>query len=85
MKTKLTLSIEENIVEAAKEAARESGTSLSSVIENHLKLLLQNRKKKKDTDKVSPRVRKLRGVAKLDKSKNYKELRADMLEDKYGK
>ena len=85
MKTKLTLSIEENIVEAAKEAARENGTSLSSVIENHLKLLLQNRKKKKDTDKVSPRVRKLRGVAKLDKSKSYKELRADMLEDKYGK
>lgn len=84
MKTKLTLSIEETIVEAAKEIAKESGTSLSKVIEDQLKFILQRREKSVATQ-VSPKVRKLRGVAKLDPNKSYKELKAEMLEEKYGK
>lgn len=86
MKTKLTLSIEESIIEAAKQVAKESGTSLSNVIENQLKLILQKAGTQSKETVVSPRVRKLRGAAsKLDPNKDYKELRAEMLEEKYSK
>tara|TARA_R110002072_G_scaffold142163_6_gene287567 strand:- start:754 stop:1011 length:258 start_codon:yes stop_codon:yes gene_type:complete len=85
MKTKLTLSIEESIVEAAKQLAKEIGTSLSNVIENQLKMVLTKRTKNRNDVVISPQVRKLRGVAKLDPEKSYKQLRAEMLEEKYGK
>jgi hypothetical protein len=85
MKTKLTLSIEESIVEAAKELAKESGLSLSNVIENQLKMVVGRKRKKQAQAKISPQVRKLKGAASLNSEKTYKQLRAEMLEEKYGK
>ena len=40
MTTKLTLTIDESIIDSAKAYARDQGRSLSDVVENYLKVLL---------------------------------------------
>lgn len=47
MRTKLTLTIEKEIIEVAKKYAREKGQSLSEMVENYFKLITGNREKTK--------------------------------------
>tara|TARA_R110002072_G_scaffold142163_6_gene287566 strand:- start:404 stop:667 length:264 start_codon:yes stop_codon:yes gene_type:complete len=83
MKAKLTLSIDENIIATAKEVARESGISLSQIIETHL-LLMSNRKKKDRMAKKEPSITdKLRGSIKLDDDRDYREIVAEEMMKKY--
>lgn len=87
MKTKLTLSIEKSVIDAAKEVAKEHGISLSRVIETHLQLLVGRRKEKevdKETDKESI-VEKLRGCVKLDDDRDYREIVAEEMMKKYNR
>jgi len=69
MTTKLTLTIEDQVIDSAKEYAREKGESLSHIVENYLKsITAQN-----DTAvNISPRVSKLMGVIKLPDDYDYK-------------
>lgn len=46
MNIKLTLSVDKTVIEQAKEYAQSKGVSLSAIIENYLKLLLQNKSEK---------------------------------------
>ena len=62
MKTKLTLTIEESIVEKAKFFAKHTGRSLSEVIENYLITLTQENN---DRVPLSPKLQKIMGVLKL--------------------
>lgn len=68
MKTKLTLTIEKEVIEIAKEYAKEKGLSLSEMVENYFKLITVNRRKIKPKQ-ISPRVRKLRGI--INTSENF--------------
>jgi len=61
MNTKLTLSIESEIIDQAKAYAKKSGRSLSDIIENYLKVLTGEIK----TDKLSPKTKKLLGSVNL--------------------
>ena len=45
MNTKLTLTIEKEIIEIAKEYAKEKGQSLSEIVENYFKLITVDRRK----------------------------------------
>jgi hypothetical protein len=69
MNIKLTLSVDKTVIEQAKEYAQSKGVSLSVIIENYLKLSLQNKSEKTvdagDDVQISERVRALRGSVKL--------------------
>lgn len=83
MNTKLTLTIEKEVIENAKKYASKTGQSLSDLVENYFKLLTGNKRMTKPTQ-LSPRVRKLRGVLKVDGPLDYKEILTQELSKKYG-
>jgi len=82
MNTKLTLTIEKVIIEEAKEYAKEKGQSLSDLVENYFKLLTKDERKVK-ANQLSPRVKRLRGILKVDKSIDYKKTLEEELTKKY--
>lgn len=82
MTTKLTLTIEKSVIEAAKQFASEQNQSLSQLVENYLtSVVLQHDQKKQPHYKVH----KLRGIIKATSDINEKELLQEALEKKYMK
>ncbi len=84
MNTKLTLTIEKEVIQIAKEYAKEKGQSLSDLVENYFKLITNERRPLK-TKELSPRIKRLRGIIKTDKQLDYKEILTEELLKKYGK
>lgn len=82
MNTKLTLTIEKEVIDVAKEYARDKGQSLSEMVENYFKFVTVNRKKIKEKQ-LSPKVRKLRGIIKTDNNLDYKKILTEELSKKY--
>ncbi len=62
MITKLTLTVEESVIKKAKVYAKHTGRSLSELIENYLDTLTDEHK---DTQEISPRLKKIAGSVKL--------------------
>jgi len=83
MNTKLTLTIEKEVIEIAKEYAKEKGQSLSEMVENYFKLITTNRRPIKP-EQLSPRIQRLRGIIKTDKKINHKQIITEELSKKYG-
>jgi ribosome-binding protein aMBF1 (putative translation factor) len=83
MNTKLTLTIEKEVIETAKEYAKEKGQSLSELVENYFKLITHNRRKIK-SKQLSPKVQKLRGIIKTNENIDYKQVLTEELSKKYG-
>jgi hypothetical protein len=81
MDTKLTLSLDKEVIEAAKAYARTRNTSLSNLVENYLASVTT--KSKVDPDDISPLVKSLSGVLKPDKHVDPKKQYADYLAKKY--
>jgi hypothetical protein len=81
MTTKLTLTIEAEIIEVAKKYASMNGRSLSDIVENYLKGLPV----KKDVKQVnySPKVKKLKGIIPLPEDFDYKTLIGNEITKKY--
>ena len=80
MQTKLTLSIESDVIEQAKEYARQQHRSLSKLVENYLRLVAR---KENPTDGISPIVASLLGAFPMDvEGKGRDEITA-YLEEKY--
>lgn len=84
MSTKLTLSIDENVVAEAKEYAKESGKSLSKIIEGYLRGL-KNKKKSARQDDLPPVLKRLHGCIKTEDTRDYKDIYADAILEKYNK
>jgi len=83
MSNKLTLSINQIVIEEAKRYAKSSGKSLSSIVEEYLKsLALKDEKNKREsTLKI---VRELKGSVKLPEDfTSYKGILEDALIQKY--
>jgi hypothetical protein len=80
MNTKLTLNIDQNIIDEAKTYAKSHSVSLSKLIENYLSSLT---KKNKEKSNVSPLVESLTGVISIDKDSDYKKEYGDYLAKKY--
>ena len=81
--SKLTLSINQMVIDEAKEYAKSSGKSLSSIVEEYLKSLTKIEKSKKKKTSMEL-VRELKGSAKLPKDfTSYKEILQDALVEKY--
>jgi hypothetical protein len=84
MNTKLTLTIEREIIERAKEYAKEKNRSLSDIIENYLKILTKedSGNKGKQGKQLNPVVKSLKGSFK-DNNMDYKKELRNRLEKKY--
>ncbi len=83
MNTKLTLTLEKEIIEVTKEYAKEKGQSLSDIVENYFKLITVKRRKLK-AEELSPKVKKLRGIIKTEADFDYKKTLTEELSKRYG-
>ena len=83
MNTKLTLTVDKRIIEKAKKYAKSNGRSLSNIIEEYLKSLVEVKENKKEF-KVSPLVESLWGSIKpIEETQDYKDILAEELSKKY--
>ena len=80
MDAKLTLKLDTEVIENAKEYAKNTNTSLSKLIENYLNAITKNKKRRR---KVNPIVKSLTGIITLDEKKDYKEAYTKYLTEKY--
>jgi len=80
MNTKLTLTIEQSIIEKAKTYAKGKGRSLSDIIENYLKAITKEQNVIED---VSPVINSLRGSFKAPETFDYKKELSKGLSEKY--
>ena len=78
MDTKLTLKLDNRIIEHAKSYAKDNNISLSKLIENYLQAVTINKKKR---IKISPLVESLTGV--IETKGNSREKYTDFLSEKY--
>ena len=81
MNTKLTLTIEQAVIEKAKEYAKGKGRSLSDIVENYFKAIV----KEKGTVKteLTPIADSLKGSFKAPKDFNYKKELTKALTEKH--
>ncbi|GAA3978281.1 DUF6364 family protein [Mucilaginibacter dorajii] len=80
MTTKLTLTIDDSVINAAKKYAHKKGNSLSAIVENYLKSITTV----EDAPVIlSPKVKKLMGVVKLPDDFDYKKELGNALVKKY--
>ena len=82
MSTKLTLTIQQEVIIKAKEYAKNKNRSLSNIIENYLKSLTKESEKDEEV-KLTPVVRSLKGSFKMPSDFDYKEELTKKLEEKY--
>jgi hypothetical protein len=82
MNTKLTLSIDQTVVENAKTFAKRKKVSVSALIENYLMSLVQSDSIPDQTE-ISPLVKSLSGVISLPLEYDYKQDYRNNLAKKY--
>ena len=80
MDNKLTLKLDNQVIEQAKIYARKKNTSLSKLIEGYLQFLTADETADND---VSPLVKSLSGVVKISEDENYKDSYKKHLNKKY--
>jgi len=81
MDKKLTLSLNQKIIEKAKKYAKRNGTSLSKMIESYFQSITNSQQEETDI-KITPLVESLCGVGKLPDGFDYKKSRVKYLENK---
>lgn len=82
MTTKLTLTIEQQVIKSAKKYAQKRGRSLSDLVENYLRTLSAGEDPKAE---ISPRVKRLMGSIVLPENFDYKKSLSDEIIKKYGR
>lgn len=82
MNTKLTLSIKQELIQKAKDYAKQKNLSLSDIIKNYLTILTQE-EKKENLITLTPIVKSLKGSLKMPANMDYKEELSKRLEQKY--
>ena len=82
MTTKLTLTIDDTVIDSAKKYARQKGKSLSAIVENYLKSISA---KDGIASQLSPKVSRLMGVISLPKDFDYKKELGELLQKKSSK
>lgn len=79
MTTKLTLTVEKSVIERAKSYAKNTGRSLSEIIENYLTTIT----KENTENNLSPKLKKLVGVVNLPQNFDEKAELRSALEKKH--
>lgn len=89
MSTKLTLTVDKETIDLAKKYAKEQGRSLSSIVENYLKLLSSKERGSNESTQTST-VKSLLGSLKLpdniseDYRKEIREAKVERARSKWG-
>ncbi len=81
MDTKLTLKINDSVIEQAKLYAKNKNTSLSKLIESYLNKLITP----EESLEITPLVKSISGVIELPEAKNLKQEYRDYILKKYTK
>lgn len=81
MNTKLTLTIEQSVIEKAKKYAKNKERSLSDLIENYLKSLTNS--EEKTVENISSQLKSMKGAFKISKDFDYKKEITERLTEKY--
>ncbi|WP_293895322.1 DUF6364 family protein [Flavobacterium sp.] len=81
MNTKLTLTIEQTVIEKAKKYAKDKERSLSNLIENYLKAITTESNQKEI--ELTPIVKSLKGSFNAPKNFDYKKELTNRLSEKY--
>jgi len=79
--TKLTLTIEQTIIEKAKKYANVKGRSLSDIVENYLKAI--TKEDNNESIVLTPIVKSLKGTFKAPENIDYKKELSKRLTEKY--
>ncbi|MFA7445483.1 MAG: DUF6364 family protein [Flavobacteriaceae bacterium] len=82
MNTKLTLNIDKDVIEKAKEYASKKKTSISSLIENYLNSLTK-KEKKEDESEISPFVKSMSSGKSVPLDIDYKKEYYNYLSEKH--
>lgn len=82
MNTKLTLSLDKEIIEQAKIYAKGTGRSLSEMVESYFKSL-SNPKRKSEEDDAQKKLDKISGIVTLPPDYDEKETVLNYLEEKH--
>ncbi len=82
METKLTLRLNDSVIERAKNYAKSHKISLSKIIEAYLDSLTRS-KEGEDIESITPLVESLSGVIDLPSDFDYKNEYGDYLKEKY--
>ncbi len=82
METKLTLRLNDHVIERAKDYARSHKISLSKMIESYLESITRQKVDEKKIS-ITPLVESLSGVIDLPSDFDYKKDYRDFLEEKY--
>jgi hypothetical protein len=80
MTIKLTLTIDDSVITAAKKYAKNTGKSLSYIVENNLKILTSREPK---DESISPRIFKLMDSIELPENFEYNSALKDSFSKKY--
>jgi hypothetical protein len=83
MITKLTLTIEQTVIEQAKAYAKQKGQSLSGMVENYLRSVSADKEGDTEAIKTNSLVRSLRGSFKDKAGADYDRDLSDALADKH--
>jgi hypothetical protein len=81
MTTKLTLTLEQHVIEKAKKYAKNKGRSLSEIIENYLKVVVSEDADSKS--EIAPLTKSLKGSFKMPPDFDYKKQLTNRLTEKY--
>ena len=76
------MSIEKEVIEAAKDYAKSQGRSLSNVIEEYLKSVTQS-KVKNEKNKFNSVIEEFAGSVKLPKGRSYDNVKLEALVEKH--
>ena len=85
MDTKLTLALDQDIIDRAKQYASQRNTSISKLVENFLARITVLNPQDEPAEDISPLVKRLSGVLALPSDLDTKQAYRDHLSDKYGK
>ena len=81
MNTKLTLTIDDSVIEKAKKYAKNKEKSLSSIIENYLKVLVKEQSE--NNIELTPIVKSLKSTFHTEEAIDYKTALTKKLSEKY--
>lgn len=83
MTTKLTLTLDKQVINRAKEYAKKQGTSLSKLVESYFTRIYNQESGEINNVSIPPITKELTGIISSVKSKSNKDLLKDALEDRF--
>jgi hypothetical protein len=85
MNTKLTLSLEKEVIEKAKIYAKGTGRSLSEMVENYFRnLISKSEKNNNESNDIDERLKKITGVVTLPDDFDVEKAKEEYHKEKYG-